>query len=97
MKYKKLQVNNTICYYEVSDKPNFNIIDNKLSMWKQHHFEIILTYDGFGSIERAIYVGINDYFDPIRINRPHANPNYGPGQSKFEIEYYRQTFSLDFS
>ena len=38
---------------------------------------------GFGSIEIAIYVRLNDYFDPIIINRPRENPNYGPGQSKF--------------
>ena len=77
-------------------------------MWKKHNFETIFTYDdvmniqdaigkGFGSIEIAIYVRLNDYFDPIIINRPRANPNYGPGQSKFQIDYYRQTLSIHFS
>ena len=104
----KLQVNNNINYYEVSGKPNVDIIGNTLSMWKQHNFETIFTSDdvlniqdaigkGFGSRERALSMGVNDYVGPIRINRPHATPNYGPGQSKFEIDYYRQTLSIDFS
>ena len=36
-------------------------------------------------------MGVNSYFVPRRTNRPHATPNYGPGKSKFDIDYYRQT------
>ena len=34
----------------------------------------------------------NAYFGPRQINRPHTKPNYGPGKSKFEIDYYRQIY-----
>ena len=37
-------------------------------------------------------MGLNNYFGPRIKNRPHASPNYGPGKSKFEVDYYRQTF-----
>ena len=36
----------------------------------------------------------NDYFGPIRTNIPHETPNYGPGKSKFEIDYYRWIYSF---
>ena len=35
---------------------------------------------------------VNAYGGPIIKNRPHAKHNYGPGKSRFEIDYYRQTF-----
>ena len=77
-------------------------------MWKQHNFDTIFTSGYVLNIQYAIgkVIGyreielsmeVNSYFVPTIKNRPHANPNYGPEQSKFEIEYYRQTFSLDFS
>ena len=34
-------------------------------------------------------MGVNDYFGSIRTNITHAEPNYGPGKSKFEVDYYR--------
>ena len=34
----------------------------------------------------------NDYFGHRRTNIPQETPNYGPGRSKFEIYYYRQTY-----
>ena len=37
-------------------------------------------------------MGVNNYFRPIWKNRPHATPTYGPGKSKFEVDYYRQTY-----
>ena len=37
-------------------------------------------------------MGLNAYFGPRRTNRPHGTPNYGPGKSNFEINYYRQTY-----
>ena len=37
-------------------------------------------------------MGVNDYFGPIKTNRPYETPNYGPGKSKFGIYYYRQTY-----
>ena len=37
-------------------------------------------------------MGVNANFGPIRTNRPHATPKYGPGKSKFEVGYYRQTY-----
>ena len=59
-------------------------------MSKRHDFEAIFTsndimniQDGIGkrfrSIKRTYYIGINADFGPRRINRPHATPNYGPG------------------
>ena len=46
----------------------------------------------FRSRERAYYMGANDYFGPIRNNRPHATPNYNTGKYKFEVDYYRQIY-----
>ena len=37
-------------------------------------------------------MGVDAYSGPIRTNTPHARPNYGPGKSKFEVDYYRQTY-----
>ena len=37
-------------------------------------------------------MGVNDYFDPRRKNRPHETPNYGPEKSKFEFYSYRQKY-----
>ena len=37
-------------------------------------------------------MGVNGYFDPRRTNIPHANPKHGPGESNFELYYYKQTF-----
>ena len=37
-------------------------------------------------------MGVSDYFFPRIKNIPHATPNYGPGKSKFEIDYYKQTY-----
>ena len=48
----------------------------------------------FGSRDWAYSMVVNDYFDPIRTNIPHATPNYRPEKSKFEIYYYRQTFGF---
>ena len=28
---------------------------------------------------------VNDYFGPIRINIPHATPNYGPGNISLKL------------
>ena len=99
----KLLVNNNIYYREVSSKPNVEIIGITLSMRKQHIFETIFTSDdflniqdsivkGFNSREIEFLVGVNSCFGPKVTNIPHENPNYGHGQSKFEIYYYRQTF-----
>ena len=48
----------------------------------------------FGYRERAYSIGVNYYFGPRRTNITHATPNYGPGKSKFEVEYYRQKYFL---
>ena len=37
-------------------------------------------------------MGLKYCFGPRRINIPHATPDYGPGKSKFDIDYYRQTY-----
>ena len=39
-------------------------------------------------------MGLNPYFFPIRTNIPHPATNYGSGKSKFEINYYRHTYSF---
>ena len=40
---------------------------------------------GFGSRERAYYMGVNDYFGRRRTNRPHETTYYGPRKNKFEL------------
>ena len=40
---------------------------------------------GFGSIERAYYMGVNTYFGPRRTNRAHATSKYGPGNIGFKL------------
>ena len=47
---------------------------------------------GFGSRERAYSLVVNAYFGSKKINRPHTTPKYGPGKSKFEVNYYIQTY-----
>ena len=37
-------------------------------------------------------MSVGAYFGTRIINWPHATPQYGPGKSKFEINYYRQTY-----
>ena len=32
-------------------------------------------------------MGVNAHFFPRRTNRPYSTPNYGPGESKFEVDY----------
>ena len=87
----KVQVNNNVFYYELSSKPNVEIIVIIVSMWKHHNFGTILTSyivlniqyaigKGFLSRKRALYMGVNACFGPRRTNRPHETPDYGPGQ-----------------
>ena len=94
------KVNNKIYYYEVSITPNVEIIGIGVSTQKKKRFEIIFTYyydmnikDSigkiFGSRERFLYMLVNAYFGPIKINIPHAAPNYELWKSKFYIDYYR--------
>ena len=47
---------------------------------------------GFGSRERAYSKEVNAYFGPIWKNIPHVTPNYGPGKTKFEVDFYRQKY-----
>ena len=35
---------------------------------------------------------VNAYFGPRRTNIPHATPNYGPGKSRFGIDYYKKMY-----
>ena len=92
-----------IFYFELSSKPNFDIIYIKFSKWKKHNFETIFTSIGainiqygignvFGSIERAYSMGVNYYFGPIWKYILHAKPNNGPEKFKFEVYYYRQEY-----
>ena len=37
-------------------------------------------------------MGVNDYFDPKQTNILDETSNCGPGKSKFESDYYRQTY-----
>ena len=53
---------------------------------------LAVVVKGFGSIERAYYMGLNDYFCPRISNRPHATPNYGPLKYKYKVDYDRQTY-----
>ena len=65
----KVQVRNNIYYYEVSIKPNVDIIVIVVSMWRQHKSTsddvLKIQYDigkGFGSREIELYMGVQDYF-----------------------------------
>ena len=93
-------MNNNIYYCEATSKPNIDTIGITASMWKQHIFEIILTSNHalniqyaigkvFGSRERALFMGVNAHFGPTKTNIPYTAPKYRPGQSKFQIDYYR--------
>ena len=99
---KKAQVKINILYFELISKPNVYILGLKVYTWKLHDLETILTsndvmnnqdYIGkvFGSIEKASYMVVNNYFVSRRTNIPYVTPNYVPVKSKFEIDYYRQT------
>ena len=37
-------------------------------------------------------MGVNAYSGPRLTNRPHETPEYGPVNSKFEVDYYIQTY-----
>ena len=50
-------MNNIVFYYELSSKPNVDIICTILYMCKQHNFEIIFTYIDVLSIEYIIGKG----------------------------------------
>ena len=90
-------------YFEMSSKPNVDIVVIAVSMWKIYEFETIFTSNdfmniqfgidkGFGYRERAYHTGVNEYFGPRQKYRPHATPNFGPGKFNFEVDYYRQTY-----
>ena len=72
-------------------------------MWEFHEFETIFTSNDvmniqyaigklFGSRERSYSMEVNVYFVPIITNRLHETSNYGPGKSRFEVDYYRQIY-----
>ena len=48
---KKVKVNTNIFYYELSSKPNVDIIDITLYLWEQRNFETIFTYNGDMNIQ----------------------------------------------
>ena len=96
-------MNNNIYYYGIINLPNFDIIVITVSLLKQQIIETIFKYDdvlniqdsienGFGSREIELFMGVNSYFGPIIINRPHATPKYEPGKSKFDNDYYGQKY-----
>ena len=83
----KVQVKNNIFYYELSSKPNVDIIGITVYMYKRNNFEAIFTSNYFLNIQDSIGKGfgfqeieysmvVNYYFEPRRTNRPHATPNY---------------------
>ena len=100
----KVQVKKNIHYFELSSKPIFEIVGVALSMLKNMSlkpsllivipwiFNILLERK-LGSREKWDFMGIVDYYGPRQTNRPHATPNYGRGKSKFEVSYYRPTYS----
>ena len=47
---------------------------------------------GFGYKERSSYMGVNAYIGLIQTNGPPVTSSYGPGKSKFEVDYYWQTY-----
>ena len=46
----------------------------------------------YDSRKRSYSIGLNAYFGPKWTNIPHETAKYGPGKSKFEVIYYRQTY-----
>ena len=51
------------------------------------------TRKGFRFRRRAYSMGVTDYFVPRRTNRPHAAPNYGPGNISMKLLIkYRHIF-----
>ena len=89
-------------YFELSIKPNFDIVGIAVFMWK-NDFETISTSNyvmniqyGIGNIfvsrEIAYSMEVNAYFGPRQINIPETTPNYGHRKTMFEVDYYRQTY-----
>ena len=98
----KSQVSINIFYFELSFKPNVDIMGIKVYNCKSREIETIFTYidvmsiqyfigNGFGFQIRAFSVRLNAFFNPRRTIGLNATPNYGTGKSKFEIDYCRQT------
>ena len=44
---------------------------------------------GFGSREILYSMRVNAYLSPIQTTRLNSTPNYGPGESNLEVDYYR--------
>ena len=82
---KNLQVKNNIYYYEVSSKPNVDIIGITVFTRKQNIFETVFTSyyvlyiqysigNWFGYRERVLSMELNSYFLPII--KKHTIRNY---------------------
>ena len=50
----KVQLNKNIFYFELSSKPNVDIIGITLSMWKLHNYGTIFTSSDVMNIQYAI-------------------------------------------
>ena len=73
-------------------------------MWLKHHFETKMSLldvkilnnslgTGYGQRECTKHKGLQAYFGPRYCYRPLMNPNYGKGEIKYKVDYYRQTYS----
>ena len=51
---KKLQVNKNMFYFELSSKPNVDILGIIVSMWKQLYFETIFNSNDVMNIQFSV-------------------------------------------
>ena len=84
-------------------KPSVDIIGITVSMWESiilKPFSLLMMLwilnmefsNDLGLDKKAYSMKLYIYFGPKRENWPHATLNHGPGKSKFEVYYYRETY-----
>ena len=61
-KMTKVKVKNNVFYYELSSKPNVDIIVITVYLWKQHNLETIFTSNNVMNIQYAIVKGYGSQY-----------------------------------
>ena len=98
----KVQVNKNIFYFELSSKSNVGILGITVSMQVKHEFKLssLLIILSIFKIELARGLGLQKehtlwgWILIFFLDEPidHITPTYEPGKSKFEVDYYIQTY-----